>query len=141
VDEAQQGPAVVAPAPTNDQQPMSRGEEAARWLREHGGTFGNAALKHGVSSAAVYQHWRRLFGDEQTRPRADTPYEPRPERTKALLCSEGISSLEKVSKRFTWHTYERTQRSTAMIGDQPKPCWEHLFKCTVTGAVRRWGIE
>jgi hypothetical protein len=55
-----------------------------------------------------------------------------PETKHALLMSAGL-------RKFTWHTWKRTHTLTdsggAPIG------FEHVFKCSETGALRRWGLE
>lgn len=49
---------------------MSRGEEAARWLAEHGGSCRAAGVQFGVSREAVRQWWRLLYGETRLPSRA-----------------------------------------------------------------------
>ncbi len=44
---------------------MPRGEAAARYVREHGGTLIEAARLFGLSRERVRQKWRDLFGDAE----------------------------------------------------------------------------
>jgi hypothetical protein len=55
-----------------------------------------------------------------------------PETKQALLMSAGI-------RKFTWHTWKRTQALTDTSGNAVG--YEHVYKCSETGALRRWGLE
>jgi len=58
---------------------------------------------------------------------------PRPVNTHVKLMSEGVP------RKPTWHTYERTELLKATTGKALG--WQHLFKCSETGKVRRFGLE
>ncbi len=55
---------------------------------------------------------------------------PKPETTTARLPSEGYSN-----GRTTAHFYFETRET-----DVDGPAYEYIFKCSETGAERRWGL-
>ena len=63
---------------------------------------------------------------------------PRPTTLSACLVSSGYGTT-----KWTWHSYHETKASVipATRADPALPIWEHLFRCNVTGALRRWGYE
>lgn len=60
------------------------------------------------------------------------PGKPRPERTRVLLVSSGLHDAT-----WTVHNYAYTRKARLAHGDGE--AWEHVFRCTKTGALRRFG--
>ena len=62
---------------------------------------------------------------------------PRPETTRAFLLSAGFRK-----PTTTIHHYKTSRLVTAKDAKGiESPAWEHLYQCTRTGAVRRWGLD
>lgn len=73
--------------------------------------------------------WLRLF--EAVKP-------PRPVTITAYLVSSGYG-IPKATK----HVYHESRAATLpqSRGIPAQAIWEHIFRCTQTGALRRWGYE
>lgn len=67
----------------------------------------------------------------------------KPETLEALLQSEGIGKRGLPAPQgFTRHVYDHSEIVQWKHADgSTTQGWAHMFKCTVTGALRRWGIE
>lgn len=63
---------------------------------------------------------------------------PKPDTLAAHLESAGYSH-----RKATLHLYVDTRECEVEVprteGREPQPAWEFIYKCTETGAERRWG--
>lgn len=68
---------------------------------------------------------------------APTGRPPRPETTRAFLISGGYR------KPVTTVHHYKTSRKVSVKDHKgvESTAWEHLFQCTRTGAIRRWGLD
>lgn len=58
-----------------------------------------------------------------------------------LLVSEGLDKNLPAEERVTRHTFiDSVVEPDPEFGDL-RPQWAHMFKCDVTGAVRKFGVQ
>jgi hypothetical protein len=65
----------------------------------------------------------------------------KPTNRRPYLESAGLDKNLPVRERFTQHVFvESVVEPDPEFGDL-RPQWAHMFKCEVTGAVRKFGVQ
>lgn len=67
---------------------------------------------------------------------------PVPENTTVLIPTAATDRLGNPIRRATEHRYSHTEEVDIAQGfDEPDIGYAHVFRCTETGALRRYGFE
>lgn len=107
-----------------------RSGDAARWLKENGGTFRDAAARFGISRQAVEQGWARLYPTEQAPSVAASIV--RADRILELARSGVVAQQIADDERVNIATVHNVCRRAGVVPDGPAVLKDRDFNRAIT---------